>query len=150
MKKIYLASPFFTDKERKFKKRIKKKLETCGYDVIDPQGGGEPRSWEESNPEWGARIFDKDINLINKADYLIAVDWGLYSDTGTAFEVGYAFSEGKEIIVIVPDEVLSEKHSLMIANSTNTFICESRFFDYANDLDNLLGCRFYLNGITQQ
>lgn len=145
---VYLASPFFNNRERAVKAQVKAHLEQAGIAVIDPQGGGDPMSWEQNNNQWGRKIFKKDLNRIYEADKVIAIDWGLYGDCGTAWEIGYAYGMNKCILVVVPDEKLYTPHSLMVANGCDNFISVSRFlatedvntlFDNANKFYFLLG-----------
>jgi nucleoside 2-deoxyribosyltransferase len=145
---VYLASPFFNNRERAVKAQVKTHLEQAGIAVIDPQGGGDPMSWEQNNNQWGRKIFKKDLIRIHEADKVIAIDWGLYGDCGTAWEVGYAYGINKHILVVVPDEKLYTPHSLMVANGCDNFVSVSRFlatedvntlFDNANKFYFLLG-----------
>lgn len=151
---IYLASPFFNDKERAVKSRIKEVLERNEYQVYDPQSPSSPYNYEDSNAEWGQIVYTSDIEAIENSNYVIAIDWGLYGDNGTAFEVGYARAKGKKVIVVVPNEALSKEHSLMVANGCHNFISEKRFIDglmqgYAlNDLSADLD--YFLFGVIQK
>lgn len=147
MEKIYLASPFFNKKEKEVKERVLSTLCQFECEVIDPQGGGKSESWEESNLEWGKRIFLADVEKIRECDLVIAIDWGLYGDCGTAWEIGFAHALNKEIIVVIPTETLNKKHSLMIANCTDKFISEERFLK--EGFHDYLG-EFYLKGVVQQ
>lgn len=161
--KIYLASPFFNDKEREVKSKIKYALTLNGYAIIDPQeheaGYDHKMLWEMSCSSWGRQTFDKDARQIENADVVVAIDWGLYGDCGTAWEIGFAFAKGKPVIVIVPDEVLNVPHSLMIANGSAHFVGQSRFIedivptynlmDITKDTDDTLR-RYYLEGVPQK
>lgn len=151
-KKVYLASPFFNDKERAIKAQVKAHIEKLGGDVIDPQGGGDSVSWEQHNSEWGVKIFDKDIQRIKEACLVIAIDWGLYGDCGTAWEIGYAYACGKPILVVVPDEKLYTPHSLMIANGSHNFISVSRFLSLTlnDDWFNPDHKPYFLYGVEQK
>lgn len=126
-KKVYLASPFFNDKERKEKDKIRQRLINLGYEVIDPQNTGNVVSWELSNNDWASKVYKKDKAAIMSADVVVAIDWGLYGDCGTAFEVGFATMIGLPILVIAPDETLKQPHSLMVAQAGTNFISTSRF-----------------------
>ena len=65
--------------------------------------------------------------MLDDCDIVIAIDWGLYGDCGTAWEIGYAFGQNKRILVIVPDETLTTPHSVMVANGSDNFVTLSRF-----------------------
>lgn len=150
--KVYLASPFFNDKERAVKAQVKAHLEQMGVAVIDPQGGGDPMSWEQHNSQWGSRIFQKDLDRIREADKVVAIDWGLYGDCGTAWEIGYAYGMDKRILVVVPDETLYTPHSLMVANGCDNFVSVSRFLatDNINILINDAEQPYFLLGVEQK
>lgn len=152
--KVYLASPFFNDRERAVKAQVKGHLASLfDVDLYDPQNPAVDSSgWEVPNSAWGRRIFNKDIEAIEKCDVVVAIDWGLYGDCGTAWEIGYAWAKDKHLLVVVPDEVLASKHSLMVANGCDNFISVSRFL--ANkDLNFVLDGneqRYFLYGVEQQ
>ena len=103
--------------------------------------------WQETT-----QLGNKDIEAIEKCDVVVAIDWGLYGDCGTAWEIGYAWAKDKHLLVVVPDEVLASKHSLMVANGCDNFISVSRFL--ANkDLNFVLDGneqRYFLYGVEQQ
>lgn len=147
--KIYLASPFFNDREREVKATVKAHLEEMGAIVIDPQGGGDPTSWEQHNSEWGFKIFQKDITRIHEADSVVAIDWGLYGDCGTAWEIGFAHALKKPVIVISPDEKLNTQHSLMVVNGCCNFISLTRFLSF-NDFDKCVNLEYFLAGVEQK
>lgn len=126
-KKVYLASPFFNDKEREEKDKIRQRLINLGYEVIDPQNTGNVVSWELSNNDWAHKVYKKDKAAIMSADVVVAIDWGLYGDCGTAFEVGFAAMIGLPILIIAPDETLKQPHSLMVVQAGTNFISTSRF-----------------------
>lgn len=152
MTKVYLASPFFNCREREVKAQVKAHLEACGLAVIDPQGGGDPTSWEQHNNQWGAKVFRKDLDRIQEADLVVAIDWGLYGDCGTAWEIGYAFGLAKGILVIAPDETLNTPHSLMVTNGADNFVSVSRFL-MTNDVMSLVNNvekPYYLYGVEQK
>lgn len=154
MNNIYLAGPFFTDKERAVKARIKEHLEALcelagSFAVVDPQTSGDFKSWEQSNNDWGFDVWEKDMNLLKDCDYVVAIDWGLYGDCGTAWEIGYAFAKRKEVIVIAPTESLTRPHSVMVVNGSANFITEQRFLA-TTDLDCLVDCEYFAAGVEQK
>ena len=151
---IYLASPFFNEKEITIKKIVKDKLDDWGYVIHDPQNPStNSMGWEKTNDEWGYHTFIKDSSAIDKCQFVVAIYWGMYSDTGTAWEIGYAFGCGFPTLVIVPDEVLEQKHSLMIANGSSNFIALSRFLSLEKEefgeVFNKVKKKFFLRGVLQ-
>ncbi len=122
--RIYLASPFFNDKEKETMERVLKVLRNSGYDVFAPYEFKLPDAWELDNAEWGNRIFKEDVQQLSDSSIVVAINHGLWSDTGTAFEVGYAYSLGKPIYIVCFDENID---SLMINNAAIGFINYKEF-----------------------
>ena len=84
MEKVYLASPFFNKFERVIMKRILKVLRASGYEVFAPFEMVIDGAWNMPNHEWGKKVFCEDMDHLAEADIVLAVNYGLYSDTGTA------------------------------------------------------------------
>lgn len=149
-KKVYLASPFFNDKERKEKDKIRQKLINLGYEVIDPQNTGNVVSWELSNNDWANKVYNKDVAAIASANVVVAIDWGLYGDCGTAFEVGLASMQGLPVLIIAPDETLTQPHSLMVVQTGINFISTSRFLATDEKWFSVGGEPHFLYGVEQK
>ena len=152
--KIYLAGPFFNDQEKKVKARIKEHLEAMcalnnSYEVCDPQTDGNFESWEMTNSAWGENTFCNDWALIDCCDLVVAVDWGLYGDCGTAWEIGYAFARQKDVIVIAPMASLTKPHSVMVANGCLNFMTEARFLTL-KDFSDLNNAEYFAEGVEQK
>lgn len=103
--KIYMAGAFF-------RPETKSRIDSCaagfrqlGYDVYVPQEHTVPNAWDMSQEDWAKEVFKMDIAAIQDCDMLFAVYDGLYSDSGTAWEIGYAYALGKEIQMIVNNGV---------------------------------------------
>ncbi len=99
--KLYLAGPLFTRAEIDFNKALAERLRAYGHEVFLPQ--------EQiiTEPE---EIFEVDRFGIDNADILVANISGADGDSGTSWEVGYAY--GKKPIVVFStdlrrDDVLS-------------------------------------------
>ena len=67
------------------------------------------------NHEWAKKVFDEDVKAIQEANEVYCIYYGLYSDSGTAWECGYAYALGKPVHLI--DES-NEEVSLMIVNGS--------------------------------
>lgn len=102
-KKIYLAAPLFSEAEQEFNKKLEDALEDLGFSVFVPQ--------EDSNDTEAARedmdsanIFQLNVEAIDACDMVVAVlDGGTDVDSGTAWEIGYAYAKNKTIIGIKTD-----------------------------------------------
>ncbi|SES64621.1 Nucleoside 2-deoxyribosyltransferase [Methanococcoides vulcani] len=121
-KKIYLAAPLFSEAEQGFNKKLETALEELGFSVFVPQ--------EDSNDTEAARedmdssnIFQLNVEAIDACDILVAVlDGGTDVDSGTAWEIGYAYAKNKTIIGIKTDfRTLGPEGlvNLMIGESAN-------------------------------
>lgn len=116
MAKVYLASPLFTD-EQKFRiNKVVKYLRNCGNDVFSPMEFTVPNAWDMSCLEWGKQVYDHDVEGLKNADVVVAIYDGLMSDSGTAWEIGYAYALKKDIILLCTD--IKAKQSLMVTNSS--------------------------------
>lgn len=91
MKKIYLASPFFDATECHYYHRAIEALRSAGYEVYVPQEHEIPGGWEMPNEEWARRVFAEDVAAIRTSDVVMILNFGMYSDSGTAWEAGYAY-----------------------------------------------------------
>ena len=99
--KIYLASPFFNDEELRHYRIAIERLRVSGYDVFVPQEHEIEGAWEMSNEEWAEQVCSMDEKAIWSCDVVIVLNFGLYSDSGTAWEAGYAKAHGKRIVQVL-------------------------------------------------
>ena len=127
--KVYLAAPFFTDEQKNDKTSIKEILELCDdIEILDPQDYNLGiKGWEMTNHQWGMEVFQGDLNSLEEADVVVAIDYGLYGDNGTAWEIGYAYAKNIPVITIIPDSTIPLPHSLMVCSASKIFIALSRF-----------------------
>ena len=129
MKKFYLASPFFTERQRDTVCKVANILRAAGHEVFVPMEHKIEDAWSYSPKEWAEKVFSMDVDAIRACDEMIALYYGLYSDTGTAFEIGYAYAAQMPVHVIPmnnPGEKLDV--SVMIASAA----AESSYFDEKN------------------
>lgn len=113
--KIYLASPLFTGYERKKVQTVASFLRRVGHEVYVPMEHSIENAWELPNHVWAKKVFDEDVKAIQEADEVYCIYYGLYSDSGTAWECGYAYALGKPVHLI--DES-NEEVSLMVVNGS--------------------------------
>lgn len=119
--KLYLASPFFNEDELKFYRRAVEKLRLFGYDVFVPQEHSIEDAWEMSNEDWAYAVCNMDMEAIEICDVVIVLNFGLYSDSGTAWEAGYAKALGKRVVQVLcgGDNTV---YSLMMLSSADKII----------------------------
>lgn len=126
MKKFYLASPFFTERQRDTVCKVANILRAAGHEVFVPMEHKIEDAWSYSPKEWAEKVFAMDLDAIRACDEVVALYYGLYSDTGTAFEIGYAYA-AQMPVHIIPMTKPNEKFdiSVMIASAA----AESSYFD---------------------
>lgn len=103
--KIYMAGAFFRPETKTKIDSLVEQMRGHGYDVYVPQEHTVPNAWEMSQEDWAKEVFKMDIAAIQDCDMLFAVYDGLYSDSGTAWEIGYAYAHGKNIQISVNNGV---------------------------------------------
>lgn len=99
--KLYLASPFFNDEELVYYRRAVEKLRLSGYEVFVPQEHSIENAWDLSNEDWADAVCEMDVEAIHNCDVVIVLNFGLYSDSGTAWEAGYAKALGKRVVQVL-------------------------------------------------
>lgn len=102
-KQIYLAGPLFSKAERDFNLSLRDRLVEMGFEVFLPQVDGED-NLENRMHEKQMCIFENDVKGIDQSDIVLAVlDGGSDVDSGTAWEMGYAYAKGKKVLGLKTD-----------------------------------------------
>ena len=101
MYKIYLAAPLFSEAEREFNAKIAGILREKKYAVHLPQEVGDDSSTRDE-AETG-RIFEYNLKALDECDIVVAVVDGADADSGTAWEIGYAYAVKKRVILLRTD-----------------------------------------------
>ena len=98
--KIYLASPFFNEEEIRNIEKAEKILFSRGFDVFSPRLN-EVRTEENTQSKlWSKETFMNDKRFIDWADAVVMLYYGGYSDSGTAWECGYAYGTNTPVVVV--------------------------------------------------
>ena len=127
--KIYLASPFFSEEELADVTRAEKILMGRGFEVFSPRLH-EVRTDKNAEPErWSRETFEMDRENIDLCDCVVMLYRGAYSDSGTAWEAGYACGTGKPVVAV---HVVGESSNLMIHESAcaNITLDELETYDF--------------------
>ena len=116
--KLYFAAPLFSRAERNFNLSMADELRTKGFEVILPQ---ELTNKIPKNSDFFKDIFGACLTGINEADAVVAIVDGPDVDSGTCFEMGYAYAMKKPIFAVRTDpRDLEEKGvNLMVSQSVN-------------------------------
>jgi nucleoside 2-deoxyribosyltransferase len=97
--RIYFAGPLFTSAERDWNVAVASAIRAAGHEVFLPQ--------EQEPGKDAAGIFATDVGGIDWADGLVAIMDGADPDSGTCWEVGYAYRK-KPIVLVRTDERRNE------------------------------------------
>lgn len=100
MNTVYLAAPLFSEAECDFNRRLRDLIICEGFRVFLPQ--------EDSNNIHDIKnrqeiIFNKNLAALDNSDIIVAVIDGADVDSGTAWEIGYAYSKGKPVLGLKTD-----------------------------------------------
>jgi len=141
MKKIYLAGPdVFRPNALEFFDSLKEVVKSYGYIPLPPLDNSIDFKEGEFHTQQGAdKIFKANIDLINKADVIIAnlISFrGVCIDDGTAFEIGYGFAMGKVIYGYTEDYLipLNEKTEKYFVNNPSGNFSVVENFGYCSNL----------------
>ena len=94
----YIAGPLFNEKEREFLEDINVVCRAIGISTYLPSQDGGLLS--QNNDD---EVFQTDIKALNMADIVVANLNGADVDSGTAFELGYAFAQEKKLFGLHTD-----------------------------------------------
>lgn len=98
--KIYLASPFFNDEELKNVERAEEILMKRGFQVFSPRLNEVRTDENTQSALWSKETFMNDKRFIDWADAVVMLYYGGYSDSGTAWECGYAYGTHTPVVVV--------------------------------------------------
>lgn len=101
-KMIYLAGPLFTHAELEFNRRLKDMFLKKSFSVFLPQEDAEDAASERERQNQEC-IFQKCVEGVDSSDIVVAVLDGVDVDSGTAWEIGYAYARGKPVIGLRTD-----------------------------------------------
>lgn len=98
--KIYLASPFFNEEELKNVKIAEKILTDRGFSLFSPRLNEVRSDGIINKALWSKETFMNDKKFIDWADVVVMLYYGGYSDSGTAWECGYAYATNTPVVVV--------------------------------------------------
>lgn len=130
MKRVYLASPFFNDIEVAILEQVEGILAQKGLNVFSPFRNN-IEGVEVGSRQWSIETFMKDIKYIKWSEIVVGIYHGNYSDSGTAWELGYAFATDKPVILVH----VGENSNLMVHEGAHANITLDELKNY--DFDKL-------------
>lgn len=117
--KIYLASPLFTEYEKIHVSDYAAHLRNLGHEVYVPMEHQIEDAWSMPNHVWATMVFNEDVEQIRKCDKVVCLYYGLYSDSGTAWECGFAYGINKPVELV---DLSGRECSLMVVQgAVNAF-----------------------------
>lgn len=112
--KIYFAGPLFSSAEREWNVVLRDRLVAAGHEVFLPQ----EQEVDNRTPEL---TFRADVTHVDWSDALVAIMDGEDPDSGTCWEVGYAYAKGKPIVMVRTDfrtwDAPGDPYNLMLTQS---------------------------------
>ncbi len=116
--RIYLAGPLFTEAELAYNRVLSNLLTRHLFDVYLPQEVGDNSSCRGRDEH--RAIFDRHVLALREADIVVAVCDGADADSGTSWEMGYAYALGKPVVALRTDFRMAGHHecvNLMLEES---------------------------------
>jgi nucleoside 2-deoxyribosyltransferase len=104
----YVAGPLFDEGERWFIEQVDQLVADAGFITFLPHRDNPPK--DEHNVR---AIFENDKRGIDECDIVVANLNGVITDDGTAWELGYAYANGKFIIGLHTDWRMRFQHEVV-------------------------------------
>lgn len=136
--KIYLAGALFSFAEKEFNKKLanelQQKIPNCC--ILLPQDFTKEIA-KKSEPDCFEQMFRCCIDSIDESNLVVSILDGPDVDSGTSFELGYAYANKKPIIGVRTDFRSLEDRgvNLMISNASTEFINHT---DNSDNFDELV------------
>ena len=128
--RVYLAAPLFSEGERAYNLSIARKLRNNFFDVFLPQEAGDDSHTRDKEEQ--SKIFSENVKALEKSDIIVAVIDGADADSGTAWEMGYAYAQKKQVIALRTDfrrAGMHEQVNMMLEESAKVVSSEIELLD---------------------
>jgi nucleoside 2-deoxyribosyltransferase/predicted secreted protein len=128
--RVYLAAPLFSESERAYNLSIARNLRNNFFDVFLPQETGDDS--HTRNKDEQSRIFSENLQALEKSDIIVAIIDGADADSGTGWEMGYAYAQKKQVIALRTDfrrAGMYENVNLMLEESAKVVTGTSELID---------------------
>jgi nucleoside 2-deoxyribosyltransferase len=125
---IYIAGPFFNDKELDVIEKIKMIIETYNFKYFSPKDELMYKPGV-TTPE---DILRKNVEGLIKSDLLIVVTDG--KDPGTMFEAGWAYAKGVPMIYVWLTGTKEQKFNVMLAATGSVVRSFNQLFQALDDI----------------
>ncbi len=123
MRTVYLAAPLFSEAELDFNRKLRDEIKGAGFNVFLPQ---EDSNNVKNRDDRQKVIFAKNEAGIRNSDIVAAVVDGTDVDSGTAWEIGYAYALGKPILGLRTDfRTLGVEGTVNLMIERSVIVCKS-------------------------
>ncbi len=123
MRTVYLAAPLFSEAELDFNRKLRDKIKNSGFNVFLPQEDSNNMKEKDDRQKI---IFSMNEAAIEKSDFIVAVVDGADVDSGTAWEIGYAYARGKPILGLRTDfRTLGMEGTVNLMVERSVLLCNS-------------------------
>lgn len=99
--RVYLAAPLFSAAERLFNASLARLLRDHLFAVHLPQEAGDDSESRDIREQ--EQLFSLNKTALEESDVIVAIIDGADADSGTAWEMGYAFAQKKPVIALRTD-----------------------------------------------
>jgi len=99
--RVYLAAPLFSEAERTYNEMIRDILATHCFEVYLPQEAGDDSALRDHDAM--EEIFQSHCEALKTTDWVVAIVDGADADSGTAWEMGYAYANGTPVVSLRTD-----------------------------------------------
>lgn len=120
---IYLAGSC-SKAQRPIMVKIAGLLRDNGYKLYCPFELKIENAWDYSQEDWAQKVFDADLDALDRAEMFLMITPGRNGTAGTNWEQGYMYAKKKPIVVI---QITDDETSLM------TFCSADSFYNAAED-----------------
>ena len=137
--RVYLAGPLFSEAEQEYNRTLRDLLTRHFFDVYLPQEVGDTCCTR--GKDMHQMIFEKHRIALAGIDIVVAVGDGADADSGTAWEMGYAFALGKPVVLLRTDFRRAGHHELVNLMLEESSVVVTKKEEIPVVLDSLL-CEF--------
>jgi nucleoside 2-deoxyribosyltransferase/predicted secreted protein len=116
--RVYLAAPLFSRAEKEYNISLFETLASHFFEVYLPQEVGDDSHHRDNKAH--RDIFNRHLAALENTDIVVAVIDGADADSGTAWEMGYAYAHAIPVIAIRTDFRMAGHHehvNLMLEQS---------------------------------
>jgi len=120
--RVYLAAPLFSEAERTYNAKLAGILEKNLFEVYLPQEAGDDSDTRGESEQH--HLFSQNLQELGASDLIVSIIEGADADSGTAWEMGYAFAQKKPVIALRTDfrRVGHNEHVNLMLEQSSTVV----------------------------